>query len=87
MTVLDSKAEIRADARSAAVTGVVTCEEIELSRHHFTSRRRVWSVFWGTTNTMTHGQEGGKRIRTVQSRHVLLEGREKVSNGLAGSSA
>ena len=36
LTVLDSRAEMRADAKSAADTGVVTCELILLSRHHFT---------------------------------------------------
>lgn len=38
-TVLDSRAVMRADARSCAVTGVVTCDEILLSRHHLTKER------------------------------------------------
>ena len=37
LTVLDSSAEISADARSCAVTGVVTSELMLLSRHHFTA--------------------------------------------------
>ena len=38
-TVLDSKAEMSEDARSCALTGVVICEESELSRHHLRLRR------------------------------------------------
>lgn len=41
VTVLDSKALIKADARSAAVTGVVTWEEIELSKHHLTGGKNI----------------------------------------------
>ena len=36
LTVLDSKADINAEARSCEDTGVVTCELILLSRHHLT---------------------------------------------------
>lgn len=36
LTVLDSSAEMSADARSCALTGVVTSELMLLSRHHFT---------------------------------------------------
>ena len=35
-TVLDSSAEMSAVERSCAVAGVVTCEEMLLSRHHLT---------------------------------------------------
>ena len=38
LTVLDSRAEMSADARSWALTGVVTSELILLSKHHFTKR-------------------------------------------------
>ena len=55
--MLDSKAEINADARSGAVTGVLICEEIELSRHHFTRKSRKkggeekkWEVEEGISN-------------------------------------
>jgi hypothetical protein len=37
LTVFDSNAEIKAEARSCDVTGVVTCELILLSRHHLTA--------------------------------------------------
>lgn len=36
LTVLDSSADMSADARSCALTGVVTSELMLLSRHHFT---------------------------------------------------
>jgi hypothetical protein len=41
LTVLDSRAEMSADARSWALTGVVTSELMLLSKHHFTKRGRV----------------------------------------------
>ena len=38
-TVLDSSADMSAAERSCAVAGVVTCDEMLLSRHHFTTRK------------------------------------------------
>ena len=42
-TVLDSSAEMSAAERSCAVAGVVTCDEMLLSRHHFTVGRSIVS--------------------------------------------
>ena len=39
-TVLLSRALINAADRSCAVAGVVTCDDILLSRHHFTKKRK-----------------------------------------------
>jgi len=41
LTVLDSRAEMSADARSWALTGVVTSELMLLSKHHFTKTVRI----------------------------------------------
>lgn len=41
LTVLDSRAEMSADERSWALTGVVTSELMLLSKHHFTKTARV----------------------------------------------
>lgn len=44
LTVLDSSAAIKAEARSCEDTGVVTCELILLSKHHLTADVRVREV-------------------------------------------
>lgn len=49
-TVLLSSAEMSAVERSCAVAGVVTCEEMLLSRHHFT-------VEWGEGNCLRRVNE------------------------------
>jgi hypothetical protein len=48
LTVLDSRAEMSADARSWALTGVVTSELILLSKHHFTKIAQGPIVSWST---------------------------------------
>ena len=42
--VFDSRAAIKADARSCEVTGVVTWELILLSKHHLTAKRHTQST-------------------------------------------
>ena len=39
--MLLSKAEIKAVDKSCAVAGVVTCDEMLLSRHHFTVKNEI----------------------------------------------
>src|SRR5258708_13525473 len=40
LTVLSSRAEMSAEARSCTLTGVVTSELMLLSKHHFTTDRK-----------------------------------------------
>jgi len=61
LTVLDSRAEMSADERSGALTGVVTLEFTLLSKHHFT--KKVW----------VNGQVVGQRVSDKQS-YVQFKG-------------
>jgi hypothetical protein len=56
LTVLDSSADINADAKSWAVTGDVTCELMLLSKHHLTAeKKKLGNESKANIREWTHG--------------------------------
>lgn len=85
LTVLDSRAEIRAAERSWAVTGVVTWELMLLSKHHFTVKRAknerhsVERVIDIAYNSIAAAKEREGQLECIVDVRILLYNRSKKS--------
>lgn len=69
LTVLDSRAEMRADERSWAVTGVVTWELMLLSRHHFTGKVKFVNG-QGIGQKTSYGSDVALPVQEVQWEYI-----------------